>query len=34
RVETAVAQDLAERSGDTPRTTDEIGDALAARVSG
>ncbi|MER7788936.1 3-isopropylmalate dehydrogenase [Streptomyces sp. NPDC097640] len=34
RIETAVAQDLAERSGDTPRTTDEIGDALAARVSG
>ncbi|MFK4270927.1 3-isopropylmalate dehydrogenase [Streptomyces milbemycinicus] len=34
RVETAVAQDLAERTGDTPRTTDEIGDALAARVSG
>ncbi|MEU0810228.1 MULTISPECIES: 3-isopropylmalate dehydrogenase [unclassified Streptomyces] len=33
RIETAVAQDLAER-GDTPRTTDEIGDALAARVSG
>ncbi|MES4907845.1 MULTISPECIES: 3-isopropylmalate dehydrogenase [unclassified Streptomyces] len=34
RIETAVAQDLAERTGDTPRTTDEIGDALAARVSG
>jgi 3-isopropylmalate dehydrogenase len=34
RVEAAVAQDLAERTGDTPRTTDEIGDALAARVSG
>ncbi|MDX3229498.1 3-isopropylmalate dehydrogenase [Streptomyces sp. ME19-01-6] len=34
RIETAVAEDLAERTGDTPRTTDEIGDALAARVSG
>ncbi|PNG92671.1 3-isopropylmalate dehydrogenase [Streptomyces malaysiensis] len=34
RIETSVAQDLAERAGDTPRTTDEIGDALAARVSG
>lgn len=34
RIETSVAQDLAERTGDTPRTTDEIGDALAARVSG
>ncbi|MEU1666640.1 3-isopropylmalate dehydrogenase [Streptomyces sparsogenes] len=34
RIETAVAADLGERSGDAPRTTDEIGDALAARVSG
>ncbi|MEU9796747.1 3-isopropylmalate dehydrogenase [Streptomyces sparsogenes] len=34
RIETAVAEDLAERSGEAPRTTDEIGDALAARVSG
>ncbi|WP_346176207.1 3-isopropylmalate dehydrogenase [Streptomyces cuspidosporus] len=34
RIETAVAEDLAERSGEVPRTTDEIGDALAARVSG
>ncbi|MGW2327299.1 3-isopropylmalate dehydrogenase [Streptomyces sp. NPDC001700] len=32
RIETAVAEDLAER--DAARTTDEIGDALAARVSG
>ncbi|MGP3981092.1 3-isopropylmalate dehydrogenase [Streptomyces sp. KR80] len=32
RIETAVAADLAERSG--TRTTDEIGDALASRVSG
>jgi 3-isopropylmalate dehydrogenase len=31
RIEAAVSADLAERSG--PRTTDEIGDALAARVS-
>ncbi|MEU8822971.1 3-isopropylmalate dehydrogenase [Streptomyces sp. NPDC048636] len=34
RIETAVAGDLAERDAGTPRTTDEIGDALAARVSG
>ncbi|MER6141716.1 3-isopropylmalate dehydrogenase [Streptomyces sparsogenes] len=34
RIEAAVAEDLAERSGEVPRTTDEIGDALAARVSG
>ncbi|MEU5609008.1 3-isopropylmalate dehydrogenase [Streptomyces sparsogenes] len=34
RIETVVAEDLAERSGEVPRTTDEIGDALAARVSG
>ncbi|MET7760936.1 3-isopropylmalate dehydrogenase [Streptomyces sp. NPDC005336] len=34
RIETAVAEDLAERDAATPRTTDEIGDALAARVSG
>ncbi|MEV6314584.1 3-isopropylmalate dehydrogenase [Streptomyces sp. NPDC051776] len=33
RIEAAVAADLSER-GDTPRTTDAIGDALAARVSG
>ncbi|MFV8129719.1 3-isopropylmalate dehydrogenase [Streptomyces syringium] len=33
RVEEAVADDLAAR-GTGPRTTDEIGDALAARVSG
>ncbi|MEU8570926.1 3-isopropylmalate dehydrogenase [Streptomyces pathocidini] len=33
RIEEAVAADLAERDG-TPRTTDAIGDALAARVSG
>ncbi|MFD7239963.1 3-isopropylmalate dehydrogenase [Streptomyces syringium] len=33
RVEDAVADDLAAR-GTGPRTTDEIGDALAARVSG
>ncbi|MDT3398117.1 3-isopropylmalate dehydrogenase [Streptomyces sp. B1866] len=33
RVEAAVAADLTER-GDTFRTTDEVGDALAARVSG
>jgi 3-isopropylmalate dehydrogenase len=32
RIETAVAADLAERSG--TRATDEIGDALASRVSG
>ncbi|MFD4832815.1 3-isopropylmalate dehydrogenase [Streptomyces sp. SID4919] len=33
RIEEAVSADLAERDG-TPRTTDEIGDALAARVAG
>jgi 3-isopropylmalate dehydrogenase len=33
RIEDAVSADLAER-GTTTRTTDEIGDALAARVSG
>lgn len=33
RVEQAVAADLAERSPDTVRTTDEIGDALAVRVA-
>ncbi|MFG2192689.1 3-isopropylmalate dehydrogenase [Streptomyces sp. NPDC048639] len=33
RIEAAVAADLAGR-GDAPRTTDTIGDALAARVSG
>ncbi|MEU4686404.1 3-isopropylmalate dehydrogenase [Streptomyces xinghaiensis] len=34
RIETAVAEDLAARSPGKPRTTDEIGDALAGRVSG
>ncbi|MGW7695820.1 3-isopropylmalate dehydrogenase [Streptomyces asiaticus] len=34
RIETAVASDLAGRDAAAPRTTDEIGDALAARVSG
>ncbi|GHH51808.1 3-isopropylmalate dehydrogenase [Streptomyces candidus] len=34
RIETAVSADLAERSADTVRTTDEIGDALALRVAG
>ncbi|WP_328536506.1 3-isopropylmalate dehydrogenase [Streptomyces sp. NBC_00344] len=33
RIEEAVSADLAERDG-TPRTTDEIGDALAVRVAG
>ncbi|MFI1155333.1 3-isopropylmalate dehydrogenase [Streptomyces sp. ISID311] len=33
RIEEAVAADL-EARGDTPRSTDEIGDALAARVAG
>ncbi|MGX2994320.1 3-isopropylmalate dehydrogenase [Streptomyces sp. JNUCC 64] len=33
RIEDAVSADLAERDG-TPRTTDQIGDALAARVAG
>ncbi|QTZ94281.1 3-isopropylmalate dehydrogenase [Streptomyces auratus] len=33
RIEEAVAADL-EARGDAPRTTDEIGDALAARVAG
>ncbi|WP_329455474.1 3-isopropylmalate dehydrogenase [Streptomyces sp. NBC_01497] len=33
RIEEAVTADLAERSG-APRTTDEIGDALAVRVAG
>ncbi|MEU7185596.1 3-isopropylmalate dehydrogenase [Streptomyces sp. NPDC045369] len=33
RIEKAVAADLADR-GETPRTTGEIGDALAARVAG
>ncbi|MFC7220948.1 3-isopropylmalate dehydrogenase [Streptomyces polyrhachis] len=33
RIETAVAADLAERAG-APRTTEETGDALAARVAG
>ncbi|MFF8833776.1 3-isopropylmalate dehydrogenase, partial [Streptomyces sp. NPDC015131] len=32
RIEEAVAADLAERDT-TPRTTEEIGDALAARVA-
>jgi 3-isopropylmalate dehydrogenase len=34
RVEAAVAADLTERDGTAARTTDAIGDALAARVSG
>ncbi|MGP3948274.1 3-isopropylmalate dehydrogenase [Streptomyces sp. 7N604] len=34
RIEAAVAADLADRDSAKPRTTDEIGDALAARVSG
>ncbi|WFB07242.1 3-isopropylmalate dehydrogenase [Streptomyces sp. LX-29] len=34
RIEEAVAADLAERDAAAPRTTDQIGDALAARVSG
>ncbi|THA29328.1 isocitrate/isopropylmalate family dehydrogenase, partial [Streptomyces sp. A1547] len=33
RIEDAVTADLAERDG-TFRTTDQIGDALAARVAG
>ncbi|MFF9866897.1 3-isopropylmalate dehydrogenase [Streptomyces sp. NPDC013953] len=33
RIEDAVAEDLATRDGSTPRTTDEIGDALAVRVA-
>ncbi|UYQ64593.1 3-isopropylmalate dehydrogenase [Streptomyces peucetius] len=33
RIEDAVAADLAERTSDTVRTTDEIGDALAVRVA-
>ncbi|WP_327190666.1 3-isopropylmalate dehydrogenase [Streptomyces xinghaiensis] len=34
RIEAAVAEDLAARSPEKPRTTHEIGDALAGRVSG
>ncbi|MGK5447096.1 3-isopropylmalate dehydrogenase [Streptomyces radiopugnans] len=34
RIEDAVSADLAERSAARARTTDEIGDALAARVAG
>jgi 3-isopropylmalate dehydrogenase len=34
QVDAAVAADLAERSGAVRRTTSEVGDALAARVSG
>jgi 3-isopropylmalate dehydrogenase len=34
RVENAVTADLAARDGAAPRTTEQIGDALAARVSG
>ena len=34
RVEQAVAADLAERAGRVPRSTAEIGDALATRVAG
>ncbi|MEU0394390.1 3-isopropylmalate dehydrogenase [Streptomyces sp. NPDC006208] len=33
RIEGAVSADLAERDGDTVRTTDQIGDALAVRVA-
>ncbi|MCX4789581.1 3-isopropylmalate dehydrogenase [Streptomyces sp. NBC_01221] len=33
RIEDAVSADLAERDGVTPRTTDQIGDALAVRVA-
>ncbi|QGV78340.1 3-isopropylmalate dehydrogenase [Streptomyces ficellus] len=33
RIEETVAADLAERDGAAPRTTDEIGDALAVRVA-
>jgi 3-isopropylmalate dehydrogenase len=33
RIEDAVSADLSERDG-TPRTTDEIGDAIAVRVAG
>ncbi|MEV3988868.1 3-isopropylmalate dehydrogenase [Streptomyces sp. NPDC049837] len=33
RIEEAVAADLAQRDGSAPRTTDEIGDALAVRVA-
>ncbi|SOD65428.1 3-isopropylmalate dehydrogenase [Streptomyces zhaozhouensis] len=33
RIEDAVTADLAERDADSPRTTETIGDALAARVS-
>ncbi|MCH0537980.1 3-isopropylmalate dehydrogenase [Streptomyces sp. MUM 203J] len=34
RIEEAVAADLTERAGSAARTTDETGDALAARVAG
>ncbi|MFJ4878643.1 3-isopropylmalate dehydrogenase [Streptomyces sp. NPDC088745] len=34
RIEAAVSADLAERTASAVRTTDEIGDALAARVAG
>ncbi|MEU8589693.1 3-isopropylmalate dehydrogenase [Streptomyces sp. NPDC048664] len=34
RIEDAVSADLAERAGGPARTTEEIGDALAARVAG
>ncbi len=34
RVESAVAADLAARAGQAPRSTSQIGDALAARVAG
>lgn len=33
RIEDAVSADLAERDGGSPRTTDQIGDALAVRVA-
>jgi 3-isopropylmalate dehydrogenase len=34
RIEAAVAADLAERVGQAPRSTSQVGDALAARVAG
>jgi len=34
RIETAVAADLAERVGQAPRSTSQVGDVLAARVAG
>jgi 3-isopropylmalate dehydrogenase len=34
RIEDAVTADLAEREAGSPRSTDAVGDALAARVAG